>query len=137
MANPERGEIEIVVKRTENGAEIEKPYTLKLSMNAAVAIEARTKKKIGELLADATALDFTAIRDIVFALLQKYHAKEFKSLDSAGDLIDDAGGVHVFFESLQKLGEANAPEGGDKANPPTALVSGTGDGSTETAAASV
>src|SRR5688572_23667293 len=124
MANIERGEVGVVVN--------DKPYTLKLSMNAAVKLEAKLKKKIGDVLSDAEALDFTAIRDIVWVLLQKYHADEFKTLDSVGDFMDEAGGAKVFFETLAALAEANKP---DSANPQKAPAIGTGDVSTETRAA--
>lgn len=123
MANYERGEIEVVVN--------DKPYTLKLSMNASVALQQRTKRKIGELLADATALDFEAIRDLVFMLLQKHHGKEIDTLSKAGEFIDDAGGVHVFFDTLGKLGAANAPE-----DPQKAQETPTGESSTATPVAS-
>lgn len=119
MANPERGEVEVVVN--------DKPYTLKLSMNAAVSLQHRTKKAIGELFSSAAGLDFEAIRDLVFMLLQKYHAKEIDTPAKAGELIDAAGGVAVFFAALSSLAEMNAPE-----NPPTAQARSTGDSSTET-----
>ena len=127
MANIERGEVEVVVN--------DRPYSLKLSTNAAVALENRLKKKIGAILADAEGLDFTAIRDIVWLLLQKHHAEEFKTPAQAGDFVDDAGGVKVFFETLQKLGQANAPDGAG-ANPQIAPTPGTGSASTETPAGS-
>jgi hypothetical protein len=126
MANIERGEVELVVN--------DKSYTLKLSMNAAVQLEARQKRKIGEILSDAESLDFTAIRDIVWVLLQKFHSGDFKTPDKVGDFMDEAGGAKVFFETLAKLAEANKPEG--KANPPVAPTTGTGGSSIETPAVS-
>jgi hypothetical protein len=126
MANIERGEVELVVG--------DKSYTLKLSMNAAVQLEARQKRKIGEILNDAENLDFTAIRDIVWVLLQKYHSGDFHTPEKVGNFMDEAGGAKVFFETLAKLAEANKPEG--TRNPPVAPTTGTGGNSTETPAAS-
>jgi hypothetical protein len=131
MANIERGEVDMTITRIVDGQPVEKVYTLKLSMNAAVALEARTKRKLGELMADAAALDFTAIRDLVYVLLQKHHAKEINSLTAAGEFIDDAGGVDAVSTSLNSLVEANASESGGAANPPAA-PGGTGGGSTAT-----
>jgi hypothetical protein len=126
MANIERGEVGVVVNDI--------PYSLKLSMNAAAKLETRLGKKMGEVLIAAEALDFTAMRDILWVLLQKYHAEQFKTLESVGDFMDDAGGAKVFFETLEQLGKANKPEG--TVNPLTAPTSGTGGGSIETPAAS-
>jgi hypothetical protein len=126
MANIERGEVELVVG--------DESYTLKLSMNAAVQLEARQKRKIGEILNDAESLDFTAIRDIVWVLLQKFHAAKFKTPEAVGNFMDEAGGAKVFFETLAKLAAANKPEG--TANPPVAPTTGTGGNSTETPAES-
>lgn len=125
MANIERGEVEVIVN--------DKPYTLKVTMNASVAMQTRTKKTMGELLGAAAALDFEAIRDVVFMLLQKHHAAEFKTLSSVGDFIDDAGGVATFFSTLEQLAKANE----DPANPPNAQVTPTGDSLLETPAATV
>lgn len=117
MANIERGEVEIVVNDT--------PYTLKLTTNAAVALQTRTKKTFGQLAAAAMELDVEAIRDIVFALLQKNHAADFKTLTSVGDFIDDAGGIKVFFETLGKLAEAN--RSAEEENPQTAQAASIGE----------
>src|SRR6185436_17152500 len=104
MANVYRGEVDIVVpRRGADGEPTEKTYRLTLSFNACVELERRLGKRMPQILTEAQALDFTVIREIVFALLQKYHAKEFKALPAAGDLIDDAGGPTVFFEKLAEL----------------------------------
>lgn len=121
VANRERGEVAIEV----NG----KPYVLKLSMNAAVQLEGKTGKKIGGLLAEAVSLDFAAIRDIVWLLLQKHHADEFTTAEQAGNFIDDAGGVDRFFAALEELGKANAPDTtatGTLGNPPGGQANTTG-----------
>ena len=132
MANPERGEVPLTV----NG----ETYTLKLSMNAAVILQKKTNRKIGQLLADCSNLDFEAIRSLVWMLLQKYHAAKFKTEEQVGELIDEAGGIGLFSDALGDLVKLNAPdpatgEGSDR--PPSAQPSGTGDNSTPTLVASV
>lgn len=128
MANIERGEVELVVN--------DRVYTLKLTTNAAIAMQTRTKKTFGQLAASAVELDIEAIRDIIFMLLQKHHAQEFKTLTSVGEFIDDAGGVKVFFETLEKLQAANqAAE--DAANPQTAQGQSTGESLSEAPVATV
>lgn len=132
MANPERGEVPLTVTR--DG--IEKTYTLKLSMNAAVTVEARTKRTIGQLVKAAEQMEFLAIRELLFVLLQKYHAKEFTTPEKVGDLIDDVG-VETFHEAFRDLARVNQPDTaatGGVENPPKA-PSGSGDGSTLTPAA--
>lgn len=132
MANIERGEIDITVN--------DKTYTLKLSMNAAATAQSRTKRTMGELLEAAQALDFVAIRDLMWVLLQKYHAADFKTVEQVGNLIDDGGGLAKFFESIAELSKANggatAPAAeGAAGNPPQAQA-GTSVDSTLTPVAS-
>jgi hypothetical protein len=127
VANAERGEVQISVVRTDKeGHTSERPYILKMSMNAAAVVQSRTKKTIGQLLSDAITLDFVALRDIVWLLLQKHHKDEFKTAEAAGDFIDEAGGVEVFFTKLQELGQINMEA-------ITQHVNGSGDGNPQTA----
>lgn len=133
-ANPERGEIDLKVG--------DRAFVLKLSMNAAVALEKKTGMSIGQINAAAATLHFEAIRSLFWLMLQKHHAKEFETEESVGDLIDDAGGVAVIFDLMISLANGNAPEpgeeaagAGDGANPPTAQA-GTGERSTSTPVAS-
>ncbi len=122
MANPERGEVALVITRSCNGLDAQKEYTLKLSMNAVVNLQARRKKPMSEIVAEVELLDFASIRDIAFVLLQKYHAAEFDTLEKVGDLMDDAGGIAKFFEAFQLLMELNAgtTRGDGAAHPQTA-----------------
>jgi hypothetical protein len=150
MANGQRGEVLVTVKRKKtreaDGAVewTDTEYTLKLSMNAAAALETRTKKKIGDYIALAGEMDFNAIRQLVWLLLQKYHASEFTTVDQAGEFVDDAGGPAVFFDALQRLQALNEPPaapardtaGGDAPDaldPPHAAPAGTGPNSTSQA----
>jgi hypothetical protein len=130
-ANPERGEVDLQVG--------DRSYVLKLSMNAAATLEKKLGRSLGSIMVAANSLEFTAIRTIVWLLLQRYHAADFKTEEQAGDLIDDVGGVAPFFDVLNKLGQVNQPDqrsGGDAAHPPGAQPSGTGDNSTPTPVAS-
>lgn len=136
VANPERGEIDLVVQRVVDGARKDVHYTLKLTINAAIVFEKTHKKSMGQLLAEASALSFASIRDFIWLLLQKHHKEEFKNLDAVGDLIDDAGGVASFIAKIEDVVKLNQPqpegEGQTAANPPDAQTSGTGVSSTET-----
>ena len=86
MTNIERGEIDLTID-SEGSKYHGRTFTLKLSMNAAVAVEQKTKKRIGQLYQEASALGFESIRYIVWALLQKHHGKEFKTEVEVGDLM--------------------------------------------------
>lgn len=129
VANPERGEVNITV-----GGRV---LTLKMSMNAAVALEKRMGKPIGQVLADAGSMHFEAIRTMVWLLLQKYHAVDFPTEEPVGDLIDDAGGVGTFFTALIALGQEQEPKREGASENPPAAQGGTGDDSTSNAAGSV
>ncbi len=137
VANPVRGEVNVNVTSRETGKT--KTYTLKLSMNAAAALESGGKS-FSQLLSDAEKLSFIAIRDIVWLLLQKYHKDEFNSVEAAGDFIDDAGGIDVFFTSLAELvGLNKAPAASSRTTesdgPLEATAPGTGPSSTSSGAA--
>ncbi len=128
MANLQRGEVDIEIERMVNDQPVTKTYTLKLSMNAAATLEGKLKKKMAAILDEAISGDFTAIRDIMFVLLQKHHKAEFKTVEQVGDLIDDAGGVAKFFQTLSTLIQVNGSAGEPTGNPPQAQA-GTGDAS--------
>lgn len=133
VANPERGEVEFPV----NGD----VYILKLSMNAAVVLQDKTGRTIGQLLAACGDLDFNAIRSVTWMLLQKHHAAQFRTVEVVGDLIDEAGGVQSVADALIKVQRINAKEGpvlrGTNGRPPNAQIGPIGDGSTSKPAGSV
>lgn len=104
MANAERGEVELVTGTTS--------YTLVLSMNAICEMQTRTGKTYGELVNAITAMDFLALRDILWMTLKKHHAKQFPSADKVGDLIDDlAAGPTTAVAVLTHLFEVNSRRG--------------------------
>lgn len=131
VANPERGEVSLRVMRGDE----EKDYILKLSINAAVAMQKELKKPLTEVVQDLEKLDVEVIRRMAFMFLQKYHKDEIKTVDQAGDLIDDAGGIGKFLGAFQQLVKANNPEGGAEGNPPKAQAKRTTGGSTSPLAA--
>ena len=115
MANSERGEVAITIP---DDAGVDREYTLKLSTNAVVDIQDRLGKTLQDILAAVADMDFSAIRALVYVLVQKHHKAEIDTFEAAGDLIDRAGGVQPFFAALQKLVEINSDgPGGASADP--------------------
>jgi hypothetical protein len=113
MANPERGEVDL----TSEG----KTYTLVLSMNALCEMQKRTSKTYGELARSIGGMDLAALREFLWAVLKKYHAKDFPTVERAGDLIDALpGGVSEAMDALYQLMELNAKRGKSAADPQTA-----------------
>ncbi len=118
MANPERGEVDLVAG--------ERTYTLFLSTNALCAMQKRQSKTFGQILSSIMALDIEALRAMAYAVLQKHHANTFKTDDAVGDLIDvvsmkkvkDAM-VELFTLSMppeeekKASGSANPPQSGE------------------------
>lgn len=122
VANPERGEVGLKVIRGDE----EKVYILKLSINAAVAMQKELGKPLAEVVGDLEKLDVNTIRRMAFMFLQKFHKDEIKTVDQAGDLIDDAGGIGRFLGAFQQLVQANNPTTGESAgNPPKAQAATT------------
>lgn len=113
IGNPERGEATLRVGQD--------TYALKLSMNAAVALEAKTHKTLGEVLAECSKLDAGAIRSVVWLLLQKHHAAAFTTEEAVGDLIDDAGGIQAMVKVLGEALAVNMPKTGGVTDPPDAV----------------
>lgn len=131
MANIERGEVDLVVER--DG--VDRIYTLKMTTSAAIAVEQRTKKKVGELLMDSALIGVESQRDLLFVLLQKHHADEFKNLAAVTALMDDIPRPAVVIDAFEQLFSANQEKKTE--NPPTAQGgNGTGENSTSTPEAS-
>lgn len=138
MANPLRGEASLEVVR----AGTARSYTFRSTTNIVCALEKRTGKSFGQILVGCVSADESTLRDLLFQLLQWYHAKEFKTLDAVGDFIDDAGGPDAFAAVFSEIYQLNKPpaeaeqasDGAAGANPPEAQAVGTGDGSASTRA---
>lgn len=118
VANPERGEVPLVVKRGDE----EREYVLKLTMTAAAALQKRLGKTLGEALEDLAKMDVVTIMNLAFMLLQKHHKDEIKTVDQAGELIDDSGRMSAFIVAFNKVMEINTTEG--TGNPLTAQTAG-------------
>ena len=131
MANPERGEVDLVTATH--------TYTLFLSTNALCAMEKRMGKSYGQILQAIAALDMSSLRSMMFAVLQTHHAKQFKTEDEVGVLID-AVKMKAAKDAMFELFTLNTPSDepkkeGDEKNPPDAQ-GGTGANSTLTLAVS-
>jgi hypothetical protein len=132
MANPERGEVDLVTPTT--------TYTLFLSTNALCAMEKRMGKSYGQILNAIVGLDLTALRAMAHAVLQTHHAKEFPNEEAVGRLIDVVK-MKTVKDAMVELFTLNTPPdppptGSGSANPPAAGAAGIGDSSTSTVAGS-
>lgn len=82
-ANPERGEVDLEVGG--------RTLTLKPTMQAIVVLEKRTGRPYGNLIDAMADTDVTAMREMLFAFLQAYHAKEYTGVETVNALMDDLG----------------------------------------------
>lgn len=132
MANPEKGEVDLVVG--------DKTYVLRIRTNTVCEIEAKSGKAWGDLWQDVKQTNIQSMRTLLFALLQPYHKKEFPTMDAVGDLIDQMHGTVDVFDVLLRILTVNKPPAKDAkegdANPPVAQP-GTGTSSISTDAGSV
>jgi len=123
-ANPERGEVDLVV-----GGQT---YILALTTNAICAMEKRTGKPYGDLLAGLVRFSHEHLRELLWAALDRHHGKQFTTIDAVGDLIDEAGGAMLVLGKFKDLGDLNRRKDPDAAkdsaaaHPPDAQAS-TGD----------
>jgi hypothetical protein len=129
-ANPERGEVEMFVG--------DRTYVLRPTMNALRALQKRTGLTYQQAIESLSTIDPSVMCELIFALLQPCHSKEIKTVDQAGDLIDEAGGFNAVLLLMSEMMRLNQPRGkgvlGEaKANPQTAQ-DGTGDNSGSTSA---
>ena len=117
MANEQKGEVGLEV----NG----KRYTLKPTFNALCELEELTGKTFGEIATSAQKSRVGALRQLVWAYLQEYHADEIKTVKDAGRWVQDAGGLMRVSETIAKLNALNTEESAQEENPPGAQA-GTG-----------
>jgi len=119
MANIERGEVLLVVG--------EREYTLRPTTNAIRDIERRLGKSYGQIIQALDTYDIDALTHMMFAVLQPHHAREFKTPNDVGTLIDAGGGINntrIFSAALTEMLLANMPPkppaggDGDVPNPP-------------------
>ncbi len=84
MANPERGEVDLVAG--------ESIYTLALTMNGIAELETRTSKSYGELVQAISfghRLHMTSLLEILWQSLKRYHEKQFPTRQSVGNFVDE------------------------------------------------
>ncbi len=123
-ANPERGEVDVELGGS--------PFTLALTTSAMVGLQKRTGLTYGETVAKLVTLGYVEASELLFALLQRHHAKQFRKVEDVYDLIDadGIGGVTKPFGEIfalnRKKNDKPAQEG-DDVNPPQP---GTGNSST-------
>lgn len=141
MANPERGEVDLVCG--------EKIYTLVLSTHALCVMEKSTGKSFGNILAGLMSLNVNDTVDYLKAVLGKHHGKEIAALaqkrkmkpdEVICEIVDEAG-MKATKDALVELFKINTPDDdtkpaeGGEANPPDA-EDGIGGSSMSTVAAS-
>lgn len=120
MANPHRGEVDLVVG--------EQTYVLRMSINEIAQLETLLDKGVNEIsaiLSEETNPRIGAWRAALWAALQANH--KGLALEAVGDIMQEAGLPTV----MSKVGEAlqlafPANEGGRKPNPRKASRAGTG-----------
>lgn len=92
-ANPERGEVDLIVtRRTETGEphpEGDKRYVLRMRTHDVCAMEHRTGKSFGQLMDDILIKSWTSMRECLFAFLQPYHQAEFPDPVKVNALLDE------------------------------------------------
>lgn len=123
VPNSETGEVTVAVAR---GAET-REYVLKLGMNALVQLQQRRKMPMAEIVSSFSKMDVESIRDMLFVMTRRHHKEDIKTVDQAGELLEDMG-LHTFFAVFTEVMKNGASES-TAANPPTAAIP-TGDSST-------
>jgi hypothetical protein len=84
MANPERGEVDLVAG--------ESVYTLALTMNGICELEARTGKSYGELvqaISFGARLHMTTLIEMTWQCLKRHHDKQFPTRVSVANFVED------------------------------------------------
>ncbi len=120
MANPERGEVDLVAG--------ESVYTLALTMNGIAELEARTGKNYGEIvqmMSPGARINITITLQLLWQTLKRAHGKQFPTLASVGDFVDGLPkGEGTATEALLQLLVLNADRrngrNGHPADPPAA-----------------
>lgn len=120
MANPERGEVELIVA--------EKTYVLRLTNGGLRSLQKRTGKTFGAICRGLDDADIEVITLFVFESLQAHHAREFSQLSAVDRLMDEAGGYLGVLPSCLEVIRTNLPKptkAGD-ADPQKAQTTSTG-----------
>lgn len=132
MANPERGEVPLTVG--------DRTYKLVLDFDGICAIEERLSTPdhvvtISEVILHSARGSHRHARALAWGSLQRFHPDV--TIEDAGQLIVDLGGVERFFETVAKLRKSTQPDAEDRpARPRKARVNGVGVAATSLAGAS-
>lgn len=81
----------------------DRDYLLCYDVNALCVLEERTGRPAPTIfreLADEDKLTISAVRSVLWAGLQRYHADEFTDIAKVGDLVADAGGIGGVVEKI-------------------------------------
>jgi hypothetical protein len=121
MANPERGEVRLEVDGT--------GYLLKLTLANSIILQQRKQKPMGQLIAAVGDIDVDAIAGLLWAGLQVYHGRQFKTEEAVVGLMETAGGLAGLSPFIDAIGELitlnkSANGNGAEANPPQAQTGG-------------
>lgn len=127
MANPERGEVGVVVG--------DKVYTLRPTFDALCELETLIDKPLHDIMAGVEQGRVSGLRAVVWCLLQDAHAGEIRTLKDASRWIESIGGADAALRYVMKAMGLNTED--QPANPPAAQPDGTGVNSNETLVASV
>lgn len=136
-ANPEKGEVNLVVSRRVDGEphpEGDKFYVLRMRTHDVCALEQRTGKTFGQLMDDLVLKSWSSMRECLFAFLQPYHQAEFPEPGKVNALLDEIKFDGAFAAVSELIVRNRPPKPKDgKANPRKAQA-GTGANSTKAVA---
>jgi len=131
MANPEKGEVGIVVGG--------KSYILRPAFNSVCELEDLVGKPHTVIEAEIKSGRLSGLRAVVWCLLHDVHRHEIRTLEDAAKWIIAAGGPGVVMDLVTRVFTLNEPETPQEpaADPPTAQADGTGEPSSSVLVGSV
>lgn len=105
-------------------------YTLRPTFNALCALDELTGKSLDDMFGAIRTGRMSGLRSVVWCLLQPVHGDAIKTLEDAGNWIEEAG-VDEVMAAVAKCVLTNAPDtpGDTGGNPPNAQ-GGTGEAAT-------
>lgn len=113
QANPERGEVDMVVG--------DRTYVLRPTMSALRVLKKRTGLTFSAALKSMSEIDPEVMCELIFAFLQPNYGKEIKALDQVDAIVEEAGGFNAVLVLMVELMRLNSQRGkgvlGESANP--------------------
>jgi hypothetical protein len=110
MANPQRGEIDIVV----NG----RTLTLAMDLNAMCELQAALRPsdpesvELDDVMQKVSRMNPIYLRAFLWATLRRHHRDI--TLAAVSDLVVDAGGIQAFFDKIPQLLSYTQPDARDQ-----------------------